>query len=172
MISIIVAMSRNRVIGHDNRLAWHLPADIRHFKETTMGKPVIMGRKTYESMDGALPGRTNIVVTRQEGYNAPGCLIAASPEEALEMAEGEAEIIIAGGGEIYKHFISITDRMYITVVDHDFDGDTCFPRFPIDEWRLTGDRHIGPDDRNAYPMFFRVYERVNPDDNDQVNNND
>jgi dihydrofolate reductase len=171
MISIIVAMSRNLVIGKDNGLTWHLPADLRHFKETTMGKPLIMGRKTYESMKEALPGRTNIVITRQDSYKAPGCLVAATPEKAVEMAKDEKEIFIAGGGEIYRHFMPVTDRMYVTVVDHDFEGDTHFPRFSLEEWKLISDRHHGSDDRNPYSMFFRVYERAKPADGQGISNN-
>jgi dihydrofolate reductase len=160
MISLIVAMGRNRVIGRDNNLIWHLPADLKHFKETTMGSPLIMGRKTFESMGKALPGRTNVVVTRKPGFIAPGCLVAGSLEQALELVSGEPEIFIAGGGEIYRQSMHLADRMYITIIDHDFDGDTFFPEFPDEEWVIAEERRHGPDERNKYPMLFRTYDRV------------
>ena len=205
MISIIVAMARNGVIGRDNSLIWHLPADLKYFKQITMGRPVIMGRKTFESVGRPLPGRTNIIVTRREGYSAEGCLVAGSLEEAVEMALRDAgkgatglrdaagagsrtvgdapdadnrtvhdapgaaragndppprnEIFIAGGGEIYRQAMDIADRIYITVVDAGFEGDTLFPPIPEREWKLTGEKHQPPDDRNKYPMIFRVYDR-------------
>jgi dihydrofolate reductase len=160
MVSIIVAMGRNRAIGRDNQLIWHLPADLKHFKQTTMGKPIIMGRKTYESMGKALPGRTNIVVTRKTGFMAPGCLVAGSLDEALGLVSGEPEVFIAGGGEIYKQAIPLADRMYITIIDHDFDGDTFFPEFDTLEWVVAQERKHEPDERNKYPMVFRTYERI------------
>ncbi len=160
MVSIIVAMGRNRAIGRDNQLIWHLPADLKHFKETTMGKPVIMGRKTFESMGKALPGRTNVVVTRKTGFMAPGCLVAGSLGEALGLVSREPEVFIAGGGEIYKQAIPLADRMYITIIDHDFDGDTFFPDFDAREWDIAEEKKHEPDERNKYPMVFRTYERI------------
>ena len=160
MVSIIVAMGRNRVIGKDNSLIWHLPADLKHFKETTMGKPIIMGRKTFESVGKPLPGRTNIVVTRRKGYSAPGCLAAGSVEQALELVTGEPEIFITGGGEIYRQSLPLADRMYITIIDHDFEGDTFFPEFSRKIWKITGENYHPADDRNKYPMVFRIYKRV------------
>jgi dihydrofolate reductase len=169
MVSIIVAMSRNRVIGKDNKLIWHLPADLKHFKNTTMGRPVIMGRKTFESVGKPLPGRTNIVISRNKNYNAPGCLMAGSVEEALRLLTTEpanvaafdtAEVFIAGGGEIYRQAIQLAGRMYITVIDHDFEGDTFFPEFSGEEWKLTGEEYRPADEKNSYPMLFRIYDRV------------
>ncbi len=160
MVSIIAAMGRNRVIGKDNQLVWHLPADLKHFKETTMSKPLIMGRKTFESMGKALPGRTNVVVTRREGFEAPGCLVANSLDQALEMVSGEPEIMISGGGEIYRQAIPLTDRMYITIIDHDFEGDTFFPEFDTREWIIEDERRHEPDEKNKYPMIFRTYRRI------------
>ncbi len=160
MISIIAAMARNRVIGKDNDLIWHLPADLKHFKEKTLGKPVIMGRKTFESMEEALPGRTNIVITRQPDYKAPGCLVADSLEHALELVSGEPEIFIAGGGEIYEQAIPIADRMYITIIEHEFDGDTYFPKFVAGEWEIVEETKHPADERNKYSMIFRTYKRI------------
>ncbi|MFO7924370.1 MAG: dihydrofolate reductase [Bacteroidales bacterium] len=159
MVSIIVAMGRNRVIGRDNSLVWHLPADLKHFRDTTMGKPVIMGRKTYESMGAPLPGRTNIVVSRKENYRVPDCLVAGSLEEALELAGDVQEVFIAGGGEIYRQAIPLADRMYITVIDHDFAGDTRFPEFPEREWKITDRRRHEADHRNKHAMEFLTYEK-------------
>ena len=159
MVSIIVAMGRNRVIGRENGLIWHLPEDLRHFKETTMGKPLIMGRKTFESVGKPLPGRTNIIVTRKKDYSAPGCLVAGSVEQALELADNDQEVFIAGGGEIYEQATPLADRMYITIIDHDFDGDTFFPEFSSEKWMLTEERFHAADERNKYPMIFRTYEK-------------
>ena len=160
MISIIVAMGRNRVIGKDNDLIWHLPADLKHFKETTMGKPVIMGRKTFESMGKPLPGRTNIVVTRNSQYKAKGCLVAHSLEKALERVSGEAEVFIAGGGEIYREAMPLADRMYITIIDHSFEGDTYFPEFSKKEWKIIEERYHPSNMENKYSMVMRTYERI------------
>ena len=179
-ISVIVAMARNRVIGRDNSLIWHLPADLRHFRETTMGQPVIMGRKTYESVGKPLPGRTNIIVTRRKGYSAEGCLVAGSLEAAIRMAESSGsstgsssgkdpdkrnepgpgnEIFIAGGGEIYRDAIPLAGRMYITVIDEDFEGDTFFPAFDEDKWQIAGREHYPADERNPHSMTFITWER-------------
>ena len=160
MVSIIVAMGRNRVIGKDNSLIWHLPADLKHFKETTMGRPVIMGRKTFESVGKPLPGRTNIIVTRRKDYRAQGCLAAGSVEQALELVAGEPEVFIAGGGEIYRQSLPLADRMYITIIDHDFEGDTFFPEFSVKKWKISQEIYHPADDRNKYPMVFRIYKRV------------
>ena len=159
MISIIVAMGRNRAIGRDNSLVWHLPADLKHFKETTMGKPLIMGRKTFESVGKPLPGRTNVVVTRSKEFSAPGCIIADSLEQALSKVDGEPEIFIAGGGEIYRQAIPLTDKMYITIIDHDFDADTHFPKFSEKEWKIVEENYQPANQKNQYPMVFRTYER-------------
>lgn len=153
-------MGRNRVIGRDNQLVWHQPADLRHFKETTIGKPVIMGRKTYESVGKSLPGRTTVVVTRRDDFVAPGCLMAGSLEQALEMVSSEPEILIAGGGEIYRQAIPVCDRMYITIIEHEFDGDTFFPEFDQGEWVIEEERRHEADEKNRYSMLFRTYRRI------------
>jgi dihydrofolate reductase len=160
MVSLIAAMGRNRVIGKDNQLVWHLPADLRHFKETTIGKPVIMGRKTFESVGKSLPGRTTVVVTRRVDFVAPGCLLAGSLEQALELVSSEPEILIAGGGEIYRQAIPVCDRMYITIIEHEFEGDTFFPEFDHREWVIEEERRHEADEKNRYPMLFRTYRRI------------
>ncbi len=154
-------MGRNRVIGKDNSLIWHLPADLKHLNETTLGKPIIMGRKTFESVGKPLPGRTNIVISRNSDYPAPGCLLATSVEQAVAMISGQPEIFIAGGEEIYKQALPLAEKMYITVIDHVFDGDTFFPDFPVEEWEITEEKKHDADELNRYSMVFLTYERSN-----------
>lgn len=134
IISIIAAIARNGVIGRDGTIPWRLPADLHHFRELTTGHAVIMGRKTYESIGRPLPGRVNIVITRQPVYRAEGVLIAHSLGMALDMAGGR-EVFIAGGGEIYAQALSIADRLYLTILDADFAGDTLFPAIPPQAFR-------------------------------------
>lgn len=132
-LAMIAAMSRNRVIGRDNELPWHISADLKHFKRTTLGKPVVMGRKTYESIGRPLPGRTNIVVTRQQGYQPEGVRVATSTEAALALAEevatadGAAEVMVIGGEQLYRSLLPHADHLYLTEVDADVEGDAYFP---------------------------------------------
>lgn len=137
MISLIVAMSRNNVIGAGGELPWHLPDDLRRFKSLTMGKPVVMGRKTYESIGRALPGRKNIVITRQADFAAEDCDIVASPDAALEAAGVDCEVMIIGGAEIYRQFLDNADRVYRTVIDRHVDGDAFFPNLPASDWAMS-----------------------------------
>ena len=160
-IAIIVAKASNDVIGNNNELIWHLPADLKFFKETTLGKCLLMGRKTYESIGRPLPGRTTIIITRNVDYSAEGCLVASSIEEAVEMAKNEekGEIIIAGGAEIYKLGMNHADTMYVTEVEANFEGDTYFP--PIDKkvWKEAGRVKNKADERNKYDYDFVHYKR-------------
>ncbi len=126
-IAIVVAMAANRVIGRDNQLPWHLPADLKHFKQLTLGKPVVMGRKTYASIGRPLPERTNIVVTRDRDYEAPGCVVVHSLDEALAAAGEAAEVMVIGGAGIYRQVLPRTDTLYLTEVHAEFEGDTLFP---------------------------------------------
>ena len=126
-ISIIVAMADKRVIGHDNRLPWHLPADLKHFKATTMGKPIIMGRKTWESIGRPLPGRTNIVVTRDPRYTADGCVVVHSIDAALQACSGNEEVMVIGGAEFYRQVLPEASTLYLTLVHDEFEGDALFP---------------------------------------------
>ena len=157
-VSMIVAMARGRVIGKDNKLPWRLPADLAFFKKTTMGRPVIMGRKTYESIGRPLPGRRNIVVTRDAGFAAEGCEAAHSPEEALRMA-GEGETFVIGGSEIYARFMPLADKLYVTAIDESFDGDATFPEIDLNEWTLTASEPGTVDETNKHPHAFLTYER-------------
>ena len=162
-ISIIAAVSRNGVIGDDGGVPWHLPSDMRSFVTITMGKPLIMGRKTWESLKGALPGRTNIVVTRREDYEADGAVVVRSPEEALERARREAgergEVMVAGGSSIYEAFLPAADRMYLSRVDADVEGDTRFPEVDWEEWQTVHEVRVDRDE-DEHPYTFMVLRRL------------
>lgn len=142
-IAAIVAMSRNRVIGADNKLLWHIPEDFKHFRRTTMGKPVIMGRRTYESIGKPLPGRTNIVISRTPDSIEGDVFAVATLDDALERARKIAavdsvdEILIIGGGQIYTEAMPVTDRIYLTTIDRDYEGDAFFPALNMTEWTKT-----------------------------------
>lgn len=131
LVSLIVAMSENRVIGKDNAIPWHLPGDLPRFKQITMGHPIIMGRKNHESIGRVLPGRTNIIVTRQPDYRVDGAVICFSLDEALERCANEEEVFIIGGGEIYAQSINRADRIYLTILHQQIDGDVFFPTFDV-----------------------------------------
>jgi dihydrofolate reductase len=139
-LSLIVAVSRNNVIGINNQLPWHLPEDLRYFKSVTMGKPIVMGRKTYDSIGRALPGRTNIVITRDEAWSAPGVEVAQTLERALKLAEqaceaaGASEVMVIGGEQIYRMTIDFADRLYLTQVEAEVEGDAFFPEISSEAW--------------------------------------
>lgn len=159
-IALIAAMTEDRVIGRGNGLPWHLPEDLRHFRRLTTGHPVVMGRKTWESVGTPLPGRRNIVVTRQPGYRAPGAEVAPSLAEALRLVEGEPEVFIVGGAELYRAALPLADRIHLTVIHtRDVAGDTHFPPFEGPDWVVTGERRIPADARHAWPLSFLRYER-------------
>ncbi len=155
-------MKKNRVIGKGNALPWHLPADMKHFRELTMGKPVIMGRKTFESIGKPLEGRKNILITSDSNYRAEGCLVVHSLEEALKTAEGGEEVMIIGGGKIYEEFLPKADRIYLTEIHQDFEGDTYFPEFNQNEWQETSREDFKPDEKNPFAYSFVTLERIKP----------
>lgn len=161
-LSIIAAIANNRVIGKENKLLWHLPADLKYFKSATMGHHIIMGRKTFESIGGGkpLPGRTSIIVTRQLGYKAEGCIIVHSLEQALHVAKNDSEPFVIGGAEIYKQAIELSDKLYITKVHQDFDGDAIFPPINLREWIMVSCQEHAPDEKHKYPYTFLVYKRA------------
>ncbi|MBK8502261.1 MAG: dihydrofolate reductase [Saprospiraceae bacterium] len=162
IVSAIAAMSKNRVIGVDNDLPWHLPADMKYFMHTTRGHHVAMGRKTFESMGVPLKARTNIVITRDLFYTATGILVAHSLHEALEIAAAneETEVFVIGGSEIYSLAIPVLDRIYLTEIDLLIDkGDAFFPNFNVTEWRLVSQEDHEPDDRNRYSYTFKIFEK-------------
>lgn len=160
-IIIVAALAENRVIGKDNDLVWHLPKDLKHFKSLTLGHPMVMGRKTFESFGKPLPGRTNIIVTRDKNYKVEGCIVVHSLQEGIEKAkELDNDIYIAGGAEIYKQVLPRTDLMYLTHVKARPDGDTFFPEFPKEEWKETARESFEPDEKHLYGFDFVTWERV------------
>lgn len=160
MISLIFAMDRNRLIGQNNQLPWHLPADLQYFKRVTTGHTVIMGRKTYESIGKPLPGRKNWVISRQQPLQLEGCTTFSSVAELLNALEAQEEAFVIGGAEVYRQFFPFADRLYITQLDEAFTGDTYFPEFSFDEWRLIQSEQGIKDEKNPYDYRFMVWERV------------
>ncbi|CAM4371929.1 MAG: IS1595 family transposase ISSsu9 [Legionellaceae bacterium] len=158
-LSIIAALAKQNVIGYQNKLPWHLPADLRHFKELTRGKPIIMGRKTYESIGKPLPERLNIIITRDTSYKAEGCLIAHSFNEAIELTRDTAEIMVIGGTEIFRHALPLAQKLYLTFIDADIEGDVFFPQWSIDEWNELQRETFNPNEKNPYPYSFVTFER-------------
>ncbi|HTP64700.1 MAG TPA: dihydrofolate reductase [Geobacteraceae bacterium] len=132
IISIIAAMAKNRVIGRDGAIPWNVPEDLLRFRKLTMGHPIIMGRKTYEQIGRPLPGRLNIILTRRSAYRAPGCLVRHSLADALAVCGAADEVFICGGGEIYRQTIGMADRIYLTIIDGEPEGDVLFPAIPAD----------------------------------------
>ena len=163
-LSLIAAMSANRVIGRDNSLPWKLPADWKHFKNLTMGHHLLMGRKTFESIGRPLPGRTTVVITRQSSYSPTGVLVAHSIEQALQLAAQDSEAFVAGGAQIYRLMLPRADRIYLTSIDEEFEGDTFFPDFDESDWQLISQENREPDEKNAYPYTFLTYGRKNTED--------
>lgn len=159
MLSLIVAMSLNHVIGHANRLPWHLPADLRFFKRMTLGKPIVMGRRTFESIGRPLPDRINIVVTRRQDYRAEGCQVVHSLPEALAIAEPAAEIMLIGGASLYALALERAERIYLTLVAVELEGDTWFPALDWAQWQQLGREDHPADARHAYPYSFILLER-------------
>ena len=160
LISIISAMSENRVIGRDNRLPWHLPADLARFKRLTLNKPIVMGRRTWESLPGLLPQRTHIVVTHDRSYRAEGCMLAGSPEEAVAAAGDVQEIMVVGGAVLYRDMLPLARRMYLTRVAAVVEGDAFFPDWDAACWREFAREERQRDERNRYDLTFLTLERV------------
>ncbi len=159
MISLIAALSHTRVIGRDGDLPWRLPDDSKHFRHTTMGKPVVMGRKTWESFGGVLEGRENVVVTRQSNYDAPGASVVSSLDEALRRLKHRDEIFIAGGESLYSEALPRADRLYLTFVDAEVDGDARFPEFDRGQWRELERLEHPADTRHAHAFSIVTLER-------------
>lgn len=157
--SIVVAMDRNRVIGRDNQLPWRLPADLAYFKQVTLGHPVVMGRRTYESIGRPLPGRHNIVVTHDTTYRAPGCTVAASLPAAWLAAGDAEEVCVIGGARVFEETLPIADVIHLTLVEAQVEGDTFFPEFDRSEWLEIEVAHHEADDRHAYPFRILRLER-------------
>jgi dihydrofolate reductase len=161
-VSIIVAVGENNVIGIDKKLPWHLPADMKYFKEKTMGHHVVMGRVTYESLKKPLKGRTNIIVTRKQDFEVEGYVVVHHLDDALRIAEKqhETECFIIGGAEIFREVLRRTDRIYLTRIFHHFEGDTFFPSLDPSKWKVVSEQSHEPDDKNRYPYSFLIYEKI------------
>ena len=158
-VSVIAALARNRVIGIENRLPWRLPEDLAHFKALTLNHPILMGRKTFESLGRPLPGRTNIVITRNPGYRRDGCLVADSIPAALALCRDAAEVFFIGGAELYGQAIPLADRLYLTEVDIEAEGDARFPDYDRSAFReISRESHTG-EKGDALEFDFAVYER-------------
>lgn len=157
MISLLVAIGKDRVMGKDNDLPWHLPEDLKWFKKVSMGHTIIMGRKTYESIGKPLPGRKNVIVTSDKSYEAEGCIITHSIDEAL--GQGGDEQIVIGGAKIFEQVLPRAGRIYLTYIDAEFDGDTYFPEMKEKEWEVTSKEKGIKNEKNPYDYYFMVYER-------------
>ncbi len=165
-VSLIAAVAKNRVIGRSGKIPWRLPADMAYFKRVTMGRALIMGRKTLEAIGRPLPGRTNIVLTRNAAYARPGVIVARSAGEALEKARAadgaDAEVFVIGGAEVYALFFDSADRLYITEIDAEFQGDELFPEIDECEWRRIRTTPSAPDGAHSFAFGFSIYERIRP----------
>lgn len=162
-LSIIAALAENRVIGRENRLPWRLPADLAHFKRLTLGKPIVMGRRTWESLPGLLPHRTHIVVTRDRGYIAQGAEVAHSLDDALALVGGAEEVMIIGGADLYRQTLPFADRLYLTLIHEAFEGDAYFPPVDPERWCEVSRETRPPDEKNPIALTFVTYERPGPD---------
>lgn len=160
-ISAIVAISQNNVIGQNNQLPWHLPADLQHFKSITMGKPILMGRKTFQSIGRPLPGRQNIILTQDKNFIAKDCIIAHSIAEALQMVAKQPEIFIIGGAALFVEMLPHIDTLYLTLIHHTFEGDTFFPVLNKEDWQEIERTDFVADERNPYPFSFITLKRSN-----------
>ncbi|MFM9825094.1 dihydrofolate reductase [Flavobacterium sp.] len=159
MIILIAAVAENNALGKNNDLLWHLPNDFKHFKETTSGHHIIMGRKTFESFPKPLPNRTHIIITRQKDYHYNGCIVVQNIEKAIWACPKEEDIYIIGGGEIYKQSISIADKLEITLVHHTFEADVFFPEIDLTVWKLTSEIFCPKDEKHLYDYTFQTFIR-------------
>lgn len=160
MLSLCVAMDENRLIGSNNALPWHLPADLKHFRNITMGKVIIMGRKTYESIGHALPGRLNIVLTYNRNFTLENCTVMHTIKEVLSFSKDYDESVLIGGAKIYESFLPQIQRMYITRIHAKFVGDTYFPDYKSNQWREIEKQTYLADQKNSYNYTFAVLERI------------
>lgn len=162
MLSIIVAVADNGVIGSGNQLPWRLPEDLKRFKALSLGKPIVMGRKTFDSIGRPLPGRLNIVISRQPGLQLPGCRVVASIDEAIAAAQPAPEIVIVGGAEIYRQVLPSVRIIHLTRVHAEIAGDALFPQLQPGQWREIAQEYHPADERHAYAFTFSTLERVAP----------
>ncbi|MFJ7364004.1 dihydrofolate reductase [Peribacillus frigoritolerans] len=160
MISLMVAMDQNRVIGKNNKLPWHLPADLQYFKKVTMGHPIVMGRKTFESIGRVLPGRENVIVTRNQEFKAEGCVVLHDIAQIKMFADNhDEEVFVIGGAEIFKEILPFTDRLYITEIHETFEGDTFFPEIDENEWDVISSNPGEIDEKNRFAHDFIILQK-------------
>lgn len=167
MLSIIVATSENNVIGKANEIPWYLPRDLKHFKEVTTGNTVVMGRKTFDSimarLGKPLPNRKNVILTRQKDFFAPPeCFIAMSWEEVMEKTAEDPEVFVCGGEAVYTHALPFADRLYLTRVHGEFEGESRFPQIDVAQWKLVSKEEWSKDEKNPYDATYEVYDRIRP----------
>ncbi len=161
-LSIIAAMDQNQLIGKQGKIPWSLSADLKYFKKTTMGAPIIMGRKTFESIGSPLPGRKNIILTRNKDYKAEGCEVVHSKDKILdEFLQKKEEAFIIGGAEIYKQFLAYCDNLYLTIIEDQFSGDTYFPEIDWEKWDKISEQKGTTDSNNPYSYSYHIYQRKN-----------
>ncbi len=162
MLSVIVAHTKNHVIGKEGQMPWHLPADLKHFKECTSNHTVIMGRKTFESIGRPLPNRTNVVISRNTLYKVPdGVVLEHSLEDAIAKYSSEhEECFVIGGGQLYQHAVELADRLYITLIDAEVVGDTTFPQYDVKKYKVIYDKEYLADEKNQYNLHFITYEKI------------
>lgn len=159
-LSIIAAMDQNQLIGKQGKIPWSLSADLKYFKKTTMGAPIIMGRKTFESIGSPLPGRKNIILTRNKDYKAEGCEVVHSKDKILdEFLQKKEEAFIIGGAEIYKQFLAYCDNLYLTIIEDQFSGDTYFPEIDWEKWDKISEQKVTTDSDNPYSYSYHIYQR-------------
>lgn len=157
---MIAAMAHNRVIGQGNKMPWHLPADLQHFKRITLNKPVIMGRKTYESIGRPLPGRRNVIISRNDSYQMEGIEVVKSVDDALALVSGAEEVMIIGGGLVYEQFLPLCERLYLTFIDLEVEGDTRFPEYEnVANWELVESQSNEPNEKNKYSHKFVTLQK-------------
>ena len=159
-ISLIAAMANNRVIGIENRLPWRLPDDLQHFKKLTLGKTIVMGRKTWESLPGLLPDRRHIVISRDPDYTAEGAEVVHSVEQAIDAVPEEHEVLIVGGANLYEQLLPLANNMYLTLVDTEIRGDAFFPQWDANQWQETERFHHPKDERHDYAFDFVTLEKM------------
>ncbi|MBL6985557.1 MAG: dihydrofolate reductase [Methylobacter sp.] len=158
-ISLIVAMASNRAIGLNNQMPWHLSADLKKFKKITMGSPILMGRKTYESIGRPLPGRTNIIISRNSSYSQPGCLVFNDIDQALASCAEVEEVFVIGGADFYQAMLPVADTLYLTLIHQEFPGDTFFPEIDDEQWIEVEREDIGDDPNVAFSYSFLKLEK-------------
>jgi dihydrofolate reductase len=160
MVSIIAAMAKNRVIGNKNALPWHIPEDFKWFKQITMGKPIIMGKKTFESIGKPLPGRKNIILSRNKDFQATECMVFDDIKKVLNTFSAEREIVIIGGAQIYEYTFPLVRKMYLTIIEKNIIGDTYFPAYDLEQWKCISEDPLENMDKYPFRCKHKIYVRI------------